>query len=230
MPTFLNAGATVELLAVPTGMHLVLAVIITALASYFLGCFNGAVIVSKYILRDDVRNHGSGNAGLTNFTRNYGAHTSVFVILIDVGKAVAACLIGGLLLKHFGHYADGVALGGLFVILGHDFPALLGFKGGKGILSGVTVALMLDWRIGLFVFGIFLVAYAISKYVSLGSVLSAGAFGPIYAVVHWGEGWFPICVGFAMSALIVWMHRGNIVRLVKGEERKTNLLGKGKKQ
>ena len=147
-----------------------------------------------------------------------------------MGKAVAACLIGGLLLKHFGHYADGVALGGLFVILGHDFPALLGFKGGKGILSGVTVALMLDWRIGLFVFGIFLVAYAISKYVSLGSVLSAGAFGPIYAVVHWGEGWFPICVGFAMSALIVWMHRSNIVRLVKGEERKTNLLGKGKKQ
>lgn len=209
---------------------MVISIVITAVIAYLLGNLNGAVVVSRIVAHEDVRTKGSGNAGLTNFTRNYGAHTSVFVILIDVGKAVAACLIGGLLLKHFGHYADGVALGGLFVILGHDFPALLGFKGGKGILSGVTVALMLDWRIGLFVFGIFLVAYAISKYVSLGSVLSAGAFGPIYAVVHWGEGWFPICVGFAMSALIVWMHRGNIVRLVKGEERKTNLLGKGKKQ
>lgn len=209
---------------------MVISIVITAVIAYLLGNLNGAVVVSRIVAHEDVRTRGSGNAGLTNFTRNYGAHTSVFVILIDVGKAVAACLIGGLLLKRFGHYADGVALGGLFVILGHDFPALLGFKGGKGILSGVTVALMLDWRIGLFVFGIFLVAYAISKYVSLGSVLSAGAFGPIYAVVHWGEGWFPICVGFAMSALIVWMHRGNIVRLVKGEERKTNLLGKGKKQ
>lgn len=209
---------------------MVLSIVIAAVAAYLLGNLNGAVVVSRIVAHEDVRTKGSGNAGLTNFTRNYGAHTSVFVILIDVGKAVAACLIGGLLLKGYGHYADGVALGGLFVILGHDFPALLGFKGGKGILSGVTVALMLDWRIGLFVFGFFLLAYALTKYVSLGSVLSSGAFGPIYAIVHWGEGWFPIVVGFVLSALIVWMHRGNIVRLVKGEERKTNLLGKGKKQ
>ena len=209
---------------------MVVPVILTAVIAYLLGNLNGAVLISRAVAHEDVRTKGSGNAGLTNFTRNYGAHTSVFVILIDVGKAVAACLLGGLLLKGNGHYMDGVALGGLFVILGHDFPALLGFKGGKGILSGVTVALMLDWRIGLFVFGIFLLAYALTKYVSLGSVLSSGAFGPIYAVIHWGEGWFPICVGFALSALIVWMHRGNIVRLIKGEERKTNLLGKGKKQ
>ena len=153
----------------------------------------------------------------------------MFVILIDVGKAVAACLIGGLLLKRFGHYTDGIALGGLFVILGHDFPALLGFKGGKGILSGVTVALMMDWRIGLLVFGIFLAAYLLTKYVSLGSVLSSGSFGFFYAWIHWGEGWFPIAVGLFLSCLIVWMHRSNIVRLVKGEERKTNLFGKGSK-
>ncbi len=209
---------------------MVISIVITAVIAYLLGNLNGAVLISRLVAHEDVRTKGSGNAGLTNFTRNYGAASSVFVIAIDVGKAVAACLIGGLLLKGYGHYADGVALGGLFVILGHDFPALLGFKGGKGILSGVTVALMLDWRIGLFVFGIFLLAYALTKYVSLGSVLSSGAFGPIYAVVHWGEGWFPIVVGFVLSALIVWMHRGNIVRLVKGEERKTNLLGKGKKQ
>ena len=209
---------------------MVIPVIITAVIAYLLGNLNGAVLISRLVAHEDVRTKGSGNAGLTNFTRNYGAHTSVFVILIDVGKAVAACLLGGLLLKGYGHYMDGVALGGLFVILGHDFPALLGFKGGKGILSGVTVALMLDWRIGLFVFGIFLLAYALTKYVSLGSVLSSGAFGPIYAFIHWGEGWFPIVVGFILSALLVWMHRGNIVRLIKGEERKTNLLGKGKKQ
>ena len=206
---------------------MVLPILITAVVAYFLGNFNGAIIVSKLIANEDVRTKGSGHAGLTNFTRNYGARASIFVILIDVGKAVAACLLGGLLLKGYGHYADGVALGGLFVILGHDFPVLLGFRGGKGILSGVTVALMMDWRIGLFVFGVFLVAYGLTKYVSLGSILSSGAFGPIFAFFHWGEAVFPICVGFGLSALIVWMHRTNIVRLVKGQERKTNLFGMG---
>ncbi len=209
---------------------MVLSVILTAVIAYLLGNLNGAVIVSHLVAHEDVRTKGSGNAGLTNFTRNYGASTSVFVILIDVGKAAAACLVGGLLLGRFGHYIDGVALGGLFVIVGHDFPVLLGFKGGKGILSGVTVALMLDWRIGLFVFGIFLVAYFLTHYVSLGSVLSSGSFGFLYAWVHRGENLFPILVGFFLSALIVWMHRSNIVRLVKGEERKTNLFGKGTTQ
>ena len=209
---------------------MVLSVILTAVIAYLLGDLNGAVIISHLVAHEDVRTKGSGNAGLTNFTRNYGASTSVFVILIDVGKAAAACLVGGLLLGRFGHYTDGVALGGLFVIVGHDFPALLGFKGGKGILSGVTVALMLDWRIGLIVFGIFLVAYLLTKYVSLGSVLSSGSFGFLYAWVHRGENLFPILVGFFLSALIVWMHRSNIVRLVKGEERKTNLFGKGTTQ
>ena len=209
---------------------MVISIVITAVIAYLLGNLNGAVLISRLVAHEDVRTKGSGNAGLTNFTRNYGAAASIFVIAIDVGKAVAACLLGGMLLEDYGHYMDGIALGGLFVILGHDFPALLGFKGGKGILSGVTVALMLDWRIGLTVFGIFLLAYALTKYVSLGSVLSSGAFGPIYALVHWGEGWFPIVVGFILSGLLVWMHRGNIVRLIKGEERKTNLLGKGKKQ
>lgn len=209
---------------------MVLSVISASVIAYLLGNLNGAVVISRLVAHEDVRTKGSGNAGLTNFTRNYGTATSVFVILIDVGKAAAACLIGGLLLSRYGHYTDGVALGGLFVILGHDFPALLGFKGGKGILSGVTVALMLDWRIGIFVFGIFLVAYLLTKYVSLGSILSSGSFGFFYAWIHWGEGWFPIAVGFFLSGLIVWMHRGNIVRLIKGEERKTNLLRKGTKQ
>ena len=208
---------------------MVLRIILAAVIAYLLGNLNGAILIARLIAHEDVRSKGSGNAGLTNFTRNYGSKTSIFVILIDVGKAVLACLIGGLLLKKYGLYEEGVALGGLGVILGHDFPALLRFKGGKGILSGVTVALMMDWRLGLLVFSIFLVAYLLTKYVSLGSVLSSGSFGFFYAWCH-PERPFPIIVGFFLSALIVWMHRANIVRLIKGEERKTNLLGKGNKQ
>ena len=82
---------------------MVISIVIAAVIAYLLGNLNGAVVVSRIVAHEDVRTRGSGNAGLTNFTRNYGAHTSVFVILIDVGKAVAACLIGGLLLKRFGH-------------------------------------------------------------------------------------------------------------------------------
>ena len=202
-------------------------VFLAAVASYLLGNLNGAVIASRVVANDDVRSHGSGNAGLTNFIRNYGAKSAIFVIAIDVGKGILACFASGMLLAGYGYYEYGVALGALFVILGHDFPVFLNFKGGKGILTGVTVGVMMDWRIGLFVFGIFLVAYFLTHYVSLGSVLSAGSYGFIYAYFHWGN-WFPIMVGLVLSALIVWMHRANVVRLIKGEERKTNLFQKGK--
>ncbi len=207
---------------------MVYSIVIAALVAYLLGNLNGAVCMSA-LMHDDVRNHGSGNAGLTNYIRNFGRASALLVVAIDMGKAVLACEAGRLILSPYGLTEEGTALGALFVLLGHIFPALLGFKGGKGILSGVTVALMLDWRIGLFVFGIFLVAYLFTNLVSLGSVLSAGSFGFFYAWFH-RESLFPIAVSFFLSGLIVWMHRGNIRRLIKGEERKTNLFGKGNKQ
>ena len=205
---------------------MILNIFIAALTAYMLGNLNGAFLAGHRIAGEDIRKKGSGNAGLTNFIRNYGASCAVMVVLPDMGKAVLACFVGGGLLAPFGYEVAGRALGGLAVILGHAFPALLGFKGGKGILSGVTVALCLDWRIGLFVFGIFLVAYLLTHYVSLGSVLSSGSFGFIYAFFHWEEK-FAVGAGLFLSALIVWLHRANIVRLLKGQERKTNLLGKG---
>ena len=203
--------------------------LLTVLTAYMLGNLNGAFLAGQRLAGEDIRKKGSGNAGLTNFIRSYGASSAVTVVLTDMGKAVLACFVGGGLLAPFGHEIAGRALGGLSVILGHAFPALLGFRGGKGILSGVTVALCRDWRIGLFVFGIFLVAYLMTHYVSLGSVLSSGSFGFIYAFFHRDEK-FAVIVGFCLSALIVWLHRGNIVRLLKGQERKTNLFGGGKQK
>lgn len=204
-----------------------LCAVIGALVAYMLGNLNGAVCVSTLVADDDVRKHGSGNAGLTNFIRSYGAANAILVVAIDAGKAVLACLCAGLLLRPYGYYLEGAALGGLCVMLGHTCPALLGFKGGKGILSGWFVAWTVDWRIGLLIFVVFALGYGLSMYVSLGSVLAAVAFGVGFAIFHSDN--LPVLIlGLSMSALAVFMHRGNIRRLCSGTESKTNLFRKGK--
>lgn len=204
-----------------------LSVLTAILVGYLLGNLNGAVCISA-MMKDDVREHGSGNAGLTNFIRNYGVGRSLFVILIDAGKAALACLTGGLLLAHYGYYLEGAVISGVAVMLGHDFPALLGFKGGKGILSGLFIAVMVDWRIALLILAVFAGVYLITQYVSLGSVLAAATFGIGFALFHYDNLVLLLC-GIFMSILTVFMHRGNIVRLLKGQEQKTDLFGKGKK-
>ena len=202
------------------------AILITVLTCYFLGNHNGAVCISA-LLHDDVRNHGSGNAGLTNFIRNFGASKSVAVILIDVLKAVLACWLGGAMFEPYGFALEGRVLGGLSVMVGHDFPALLGFRGGKGILSGWFIAWMIDWRVGLLIAIVFFAAYFATQYVSLGSVLAAATFGVGFAIFYSDNPSVLIgCLG--MSALTIYQHRGNVVRLIKGQERKTNLFAKGK--
>ncbi len=204
-------------------------IVLAAVSSYLLGNLNGAVIISSVFAKDDVRNHGSGNAGLTNFIRNYGVSRALLVIAIDAGKAVLACLLSGLLLKRFGSYQQGSALGGLFVMLGHAFPAFLGFRGGKGILSGLFVAIMVDWRVALIILGVFAAVYFVTRYVSLASVCAAAAFGIGFATLHFGD--LPVMTcGILMSCLAIFMHRSNIVRLCNGEERKTDLFSKGKQQ
>ena len=191
-----------------------------AAACYLLGCFNGAVIVSKYILRDDVRSHGSGNAGLTNFYRTFGGPLTAVVILCDVLKAVAAVLLGSWLLGFmdplFGKY-----WAGLFCLLGHMFPCMFHFKGGKGILSGGTIALMIDWRVALVVWGGFLILTALTRYVSLGS-LWAGASFPFISWYCYPNPAI-VALAFACGGLVVWQHRGNIRRLLSGTENKFSL-------
>jgi glycerol-3-phosphate acyltransferase PlsY len=201
--------------------------ILTAIAAYLLGNVNGAILASHIIAHEDVRDHGSGNAGLTNFIRNYGVQNALLVFLFDGGKAVLSCLIGGWLLGNYGMGLEGRILGGLFVIVGHVFPAVYDFKGGKGILSGFFVALTVDWRVALIILGVFAVVYALTMYVSLSSVLGATAFCIGFVCFHFGN-WMAMICGVAAGLLTIIMHHTNIKRLIKGEERKTNLFSKGR--
>lgn len=200
-------------------------ILLVCVLGYLLGNINGAVLLSKLVEKDDVRRHGSGNAGFTNFFRSYGKANSLFVILIDGLKAAAACLLGSWLLGKYGYRTEGMLLGGLAVTLGHDFPALLGFHGGKGIVCGFAAALTTDWRIALIMLLVFCLAYFPAKYVSLGSILGSVCFFVCFALFYPGRPFVLILSG-VLAALAVFLHRENIRRLIKGQERKTDFFRK----
>lgn len=200
-------------------MPVAFSVLVIVLLSYFLGCFNGAVLISSFVIRDDIRGHGSGNAGLTNFYRTYGARYALGVILLDMGKTALSTLIGGYMFQCL--YQDwtlGVLVAGLACIVGHIFPAFYEFKGGKGILAGSILVIMLDWRMALVAWCLFFLSVVLTRFVSLGSIMAAASVGvtafflydrPVY-----------IILAVITAALVIWSHRSNVVRLLKGNENK----------
>lgn len=195
-------------------------IVLTILAGYMLGNLNGAVSISNLLAKKDVRDQGSGNAGLTNFLRMFGPSSALLVVCVDMLKAVVACQVGKLLLTPYDCPLDGALIGGMAVCVGHIFPALLGFHGGKGVLSGVTVALMADWRLGLLALVIFAVCLYISRYVSLSSILGTLSFVIAFPILHGGESPLAAVLGAALGLLIIFMHRSNVSRLLNGTERK----------
>ena len=193
---------------------------LTLLVSYLLGCFNGSVVTSHFIIRDDVRKHGSGNAGLTNFYRTYGAKYALIVIACDMGKTLLSCLIGGyLMLCTNGNWTFGVLLGGIGCELGHIFPAYYGLKGGKGILSGGVLVCMLDWRIALIAWGLFILLWLLTRYVSLGSIVGSASM-PFTAFFVFDHDPLLTALCAFVSGLVIWCHRENIRRLLNGTENK----------
>ena len=201
------------------------AIVLTALLSYLLGNLNGAILLSRLVEKDDVRRHGSGNAGFTNFFRNYGKATSLLVILIDGAKTALSCLLGAFLLGKYGLGTEGMLLGGLCATLGHDFPAFLGFRGGKGIVCGFMTALVTDWRIGLILLALFALIYLSTKYVSLASLLCAVGFLVLFPLFYPGKS-LVILLSAVMALLAIFLHRENLKRLLKGQERKTDFFQK----
>jgi len=208
---------------------MVLRLLLTAVLGYLLGNLNGAFIMYKLLTHEDIRKSGSGNAGLTNFMRKFGPAKGIWVLLIDIGKAVLACLLGKLLLAPLGYSMEGLMVGAVAVSLGHDFPALLGFHGGKGIVCGFSVALCADWRCALIILAVFAICLYITRYVSLSSVLAAAAFCVSFVIFHYSEPVVAI-LGVVIGLLAIFMHRANIKRLLAGTEKKATFSKFKKKQ
>ena len=176
-------------------------------------------IVSKVTLGKDIRNYGSGNAGLTNAYRTMGAGKTLFVLLGDIAKGAAAISIGALLVGPVGKLVAGI-----FVILGHMFPVYFGFRGGKGVLVGAVMLLLFDWRIFLIAFVLFFLAVAVTRWISLGSILGAVSF-PITTLLFYRDSVLT-AMAFGMAVAVIFMHRSNIMRMLHGEENRFSFKSK----
>lgn len=210
----------------------ILALLLAAVAAYLIGSINFAIIITRLFAKKDIRDYGSGNAGMTNVLRTLGKGPAVLVTLGDFCKGVAAVLVGRLILQLLGggipFYGDYFL--GLFAMLGHCFPIFYGFRGGKGILVSAGVILVLNWRVLLIILAVFLIVVAFTRTVSLGSISAAAAY-PVSTLIVDLLRKAPHPFLNALSALVIGgivilMHRSNIKRLLNGTE---NKLGQKKK-
>lgn len=193
--------------------------LIIAASSYLLGSLSFAIIVCRLTLHQDIRTYGSGNAGLTNAYRTMGAGKTVFVLLGDILKGVAAISIGGTLDGQMGKL-----IAGIFVILGHVFPVYFGFRGGKGVLVGAVLLALFDWRIFAIAFSLFVVVALITKWISLGSICAALSF-PLAMHCFYSNG-LMLLIAIGLAGAVIFLHRANIKRILSGTENKFSFRGK----
>jgi len=189
-------------------------VLIAVIAPYLLGSISVAVLITKLLFRKDVRKYGSHNAGATNVARNFGIPTGIATLLGDFGKTVLSMYIGFWLLGDNGKLIAAAAC-----FLGHCFPIYFRFKGGKGVAVAGCIALMLDWRMFLILLCTFLIAVLITKYVSFASLCCAVMY-PISMLILGHPLLWNIVTGVCIALLVIFMHRGNIKRLITHTESK----------
>ena len=212
-------------------VRMAIAMALTLIASYLIGCANFAIIISKLVYHKDIRDYGSGNAGMTNIARTFGKWPAVACTIGDFLKGTIAALLGHLFViilgagsgfdafPFYGNYL--VALG---VMLGHCFPVFYGFRGGKGILVSAGVILVLNYRVLLILLVVFLVVFLASRMMSLGSITVAA----LYPVLTLADGLIrqtgtvipDTVVGILWGGMVIFLHRENIKRLLNGTESK----------
>ena len=201
---------------------------IAAVCSYFIAGFNLAILLSKAIYHQDIREVGSKNPGFTNFKRVYGNKYAWFIFVFDMLKAALPALIFGLAFSAIfggeGWRQIGAAYAGAFAMLGHAYPVLYKFKGGKGFLVCLATLFFIDWRIGLIAFGIMCVLLLTVKYMSV-ATMTALTVGAILLPVFKAD--TVACIIYACCVLfMIYRHKENIKRLIKGEESKWSLKSK----
>lgn len=190
--------------------------LIFLVVAYLLGSINTSIIVSKIMIGDDIRKHGSGNAGATNTLRTVGKKGALFVALGDVLKAVIAILFAKLVPFTT---VNAIYIAGIGAVLGHNFPLYFQFKGGKGIVVSLVAILFADPILGLITFVVAIAIMAVTRYVSLGSMLGAVIFAVLSLIFKSGNTDF-IVFSFILAVLAVFMHRENLARLLAGTENK----------
>lgn len=216
-----------------------LALLLTMVSAYLLGSINWAIIFTHLFSHKDIRTVGSGNAGATNVLRSQGVLPAVLTVIGDIGKGVLAVMLGSWLLSHVYMTAGaetysveslhliGGYMAGLCCVIGHLFPVFYGFRGGKGVLASLGMFFIIDWRIAVLGLVLFLITVAISRMVSLGSVLAA-SYIPILTLVFrlWVDEMSLSAVVFCtvlsgiIAALVIWKHGSNVRRIMSGTERR----------
>ncbi|NLJ17027.1 MAG: glycerol-3-phosphate 1-O-acyltransferase PlsY [Clostridiales bacterium] len=212
---------------------IVLAFALTIVIAYFLGGVNSAIIVTKIRSGNDIRDVGSGNAGLTNTLRTQGKLSALYVLIGDVSKGLLAVFIAKIIFYIFTglniadvsnglYYAHYVAV--TACTLGHIFPPLYSFKGGKGILVTASALLVAEPFSAIILILIFIALVSLTKYVSVGSLAAAFCLPITTTLYSWAKGdqtlYTNLIITVLLGGLVIFMHRGNIKRLIAGNEKK----------
>lgn len=204
--------------------------VIVALIAYAIGSVNFSVIISRKMAGFDVREKGSGNAGTTNMLRTVGKKAAIITLLCDILKGVIAIALA-LLIPNFIDEVDPailVSIAGVFVVIGHTFPIFFGFRGGKGVATSLGVLLVINWQIGLICLVFALLLMALTRMVSLGSIMAAVLFPVLTLFIAEnyivdstaGNRLAYIVFGIAMAVIVVFNHRANLKRILNGTENK----------
>ena len=194
---------------------MVLKCILAAVIGYLLGNLPSGVLIAKGYGIRDIRKHGSGNTGTTNVLRTLGWLPSVLTLVLDCLKGYVACLIGQRLGGDLG-----MLIGGLCAILGHDFPVFMGFRGGKGIATSLGLIIAINPWIALGELVVQIIAVAITRYMSIASLITTVAFPIVTGILCRGRANYGLFLGAACvaAALSLFGHRSNIQRLIRGDE------------
>lgn len=188
--------------------------IIIAVVAYLLGSISFGMIVAKAAGGPNLREVGSKNTGATNVLRVMGVKIGLLVFVLDILKALIACIIGRIWMG-----LNGAMLAGLAVVIGHNWPCFFQFKGGKGVASTLAVMLMTFPIPAIICYVVAIALIAATKYVSLGSITLAALFALMVIVTNWGN-WLVIAWVLVIAGLLIWRHHANIGRLLHGQENK----------